>query len=161
MNDDIARQQAMVLFERAYRKQVKGELGDAIDLYKRSLAMYPTAEAFTFLGWTYSILNRYDEAIECCKQAIKVDPHYGNPYNDIGAYLIEMEEWEKAIPWLEQAATAKRYDAPQFPQLNLGRAYEHLGRFRSALGCFDKALELDPFYRPAIWAKFQLLGRMN
>jgi tetratricopeptide (TPR) repeat protein len=161
MNEEISRQQAMVLFERAYRQQMKGELGDAIVLYKRSLSVFPTAEVHTFLGWTYSILSRYDEAIACCKAAIEVDPTYGNPYNDIGAYLIEQEAWEDAIPWLEQATTAIRYEAPQFPYLNLGRVHEHLGRFKTAVGCYDKALELDPYYRAAIWAKYQLLGRMN
>jgi tetratricopeptide (TPR) repeat protein len=161
MNDDIARQQAMVLFERAYKKQIRGELGDALVLYKRSLSVFPTAEAHTFLGWVYSILNRYDEAIDCCKEAIEVDPTYGNPYNDIGAYLIELESWEEAIPWLEKATTASRYEVPQFPHLNLGRVHEHLGRFQSALECYDQALGLDPFYRAAIWAKYNLLGRMN
>jgi tetratricopeptide (TPR) repeat protein len=161
MNDEISRQQALVLFERAYKKQVRGELGDAMVLYKRSLSVHPTAEAHTFLGWVYSILSRYDEAIDCCKEAIEVDPTYGNPYNDIGAYLIEMESWEEAIPWLEQATTAVRYEAPQFPHLNLGRVYQHLGRYKTALTAYDQALELDPFYRAAIWAKFQLLGRMN
>ena len=157
MDEEFSRDQAMVLFEQAYRKQVKGELGDAIVLYKRSLSVFPTAEAHTFLGWTYSILDRYDEAIACCKAAIEVDP----PYNDIGAYLIEQEEWEEAIPWLEEATKASRYEAPQYPHLNLGRIYEHLGRFKTAVGCYDKALDLDPYYRAAIWAKFQLLGRMN
>lgn len=161
MNDEISRQQAMVLFDRAYKKQMKGELGDAMVLYKRSLSVYPTAEAHTFLGWVYSMLNRYDEAIEACKEAIAVDPDYGNPYNDIGAYLIEQESWEEAIPWLEKATTAVRYEVPQYPFLNLGRVHEHLGRFQTALNFYDKALELDPFYRAAIWAKYNLLGRVN
>ena len=37
-----------------------------MNLYKRSLATYPTAEAHTFLGWTYSWMGRIDEAIEEC-----------------------------------------------------------------------------------------------
>jgi tetratricopeptide (TPR) repeat protein len=161
MSDDISRQQALVLFERAHRLQMKGVLGEAMVLYKRSIAVFPTAEAFTFLGWTYSMLNRFDEAIDCCKKAIDIDPTFGNPYNDIGAYLLEKDRWEEAIPWLEQALTATRYDVPQFAHLNLGRAYEHLGRSRTALTCYDRALAIDPFYRNAIWARFDLLGRLN
>jgi hypothetical protein len=30
-----------------------------------------------------------DDAITECHHAIEVDPDFGNPYNDIGAYLIE------------------------------------------------------------------------
>ena len=161
MEDDLTKQQAMILFERAYRHQTKGEYGDAIVLYKRSLAVQPTAEAYTYLGWTYSMLNRYDEAIECCKKAIQEDPEFGNPYNDTGAYLIELEQWEEAIPWLEQAITAPRYESPQFAHMNLGRVYEHLGRHRTALLCYDRAIEIDAFYRAAIWAKYHLLGELS
>lgn len=151
----------MVLFERAYRRQMRGELADAIVLYKRSIATFPTAEAYTFLGWTYSMLNRLEEAIEMCHKAIAVDPDFGNPYNDIGAYLIDMGRWEEAIPWLEKATKAPRYQAPQFPYVNLGRVYEHLGRYRTALACYNRALEIDPFYLAATWAKTALLAKMN
>jgi len=161
MSDEIEKQKAMVLVDRAYRHQMKGEFADAIILYKRSLTIWPTAEAHTFLGWTYSLMNRYDEAIDCCKQAIEVDPTFGNPYNDIGAYLIELDRWEEAIPWLEQATSASRYETPQFPHMNLGRVYEHLGHFRTALSCLDRAIEMDPFYRVAIWAKYLLLARIS
>jgi tetratricopeptide (TPR) repeat protein len=161
MNDEIAKKQAMILFDRAYRHQLKGELGDAIVLYRRSLSVQPTAEAYTFLGWTYSMLDRYDQAIDCCKKAISIDPEYGNPYNDIGAYFIEQKQWQNAIPWLEEAVDAGRYDTPQFPLMNLGRVYENIGRTKTALKFYDRALKLDPYYRSAIWAKFSLLGKLN
>lgn len=161
MEDDIDVQQALVLFERAYRHQAKGEYADAIILYRRSVALHPTAEAYTFLGWTYSMLDRYEEAIACCEQAIAVDPDFGNPYNDIGAYLIELNRWREAIPWLERAIRAPRYEAPQFPHLNLGRVHEHLGNYRAALAAYDRALEIDPYYLTAAWAKYALLGNLN
>ena len=161
MSDELNKEQALMLVDRAYRHQMKGEYGLAILLYKRSLTHWPTAEAHTYLGWTYSNLDRYEMAIASCKEAIEVDPTFGNPYNDIGAYLIELEQWEEAIPWLEKALTATRYESPQFPHLNLGRAYEHLGRYRLALQYFDQALEIDPYYQAAIWAKYRLLSRLS
>jgi tetratricopeptide (TPR) repeat protein len=148
MSDEIEKQQAMILLERAYRHQMKGELADAIILYERSLATWPTAEAYTFLGWTYSMNGRYDEAIENC-------------HNDIGAYLIELNRWEEAIPWLVKATRAERYDSPHFPFMNLGRVYTHLGQYRTALDYLDQSIRLDPFHRPAIWAKYALLAKMN
>ncbi len=160
-DDQITHQKAMVLFDRAYRYQTQGELGNAILLYKRSIEMHPTAEAFTFLGWSYSMMDRLEEAIEMCHQAIKADPTFGNPYNDIGVYLMEQAQWEEAIPWLEKAAIAPRYENPQFPFMNLGRVYENIGRYRTALQSYDKALEIDPLYLPATWAKTTLLGKMN
>src|SRR5438034_7916223 len=82
--------QATEIWQEAYRHQMQGELDRAIELYRRSIEVCPTAEAHTFLGWTYSFQGRLDEATEECKRAIEVDPDFGNPYNDIGAYLIQM-----------------------------------------------------------------------
>ena len=80
---------AMELFQKAYQMQMQGELDLAIRFYKRSIELHPTAEAHTFLGWTYRFQGKLDEAIAECEKAIAVDPTFGNPYNDIGAYLIE------------------------------------------------------------------------
>jgi Tfp pilus assembly protein PilF len=160
-DEEVIRAQAQVLWERAYRHQMKGELADAIVLYKRSIAVLATAEAYTFLAWTYSMIDLYDEAIDLCKQAIALDPDFGNPYNDIGAYLIELERWQEAIPWLEQAINAPRYATPEFALLNLGRVYDHLGDIRQALACYRRAQAVAPLYLPAIWAHYALLGKLN
>jgi tetratricopeptide (TPR) repeat protein len=92
------KKEAWNFFQQAYEHQMKGELEEAVDLYKKSIASHPTAEAYTFLGWTYSFMGRLDDAIEECHHAIKVDPDFGNPYNDIGAYLIEQGKFDEAIP---------------------------------------------------------------
>ncbi len=160
-DDKHIRQQAMNLFEQAYQHQMQGELGNAIALYKRSIDTYPTAEAYTYLGWTYSLLGHYEQAITMCHKAIEIDPDYGNPYNDIGAYLIELGQHEDAIVWLEQALMAPRYETPHFPLLNLGRAFEALGQYERALAFYQQAIEIAPLYLPARWAKQALLGRMN
>ncbi|GIV67956.1 tetratricopeptide repeat protein [Caldilinea sp.] len=154
-------QQAVEHFERGYRMQVQGDIAAAIREYKLSIRFYPTAEAYTFLGWAYAHLQLYDEAIAACKLAIETDPAFGNPYNDIGAYLIELERTEEAIPWLEQALTAPRYEARVFAFFNLGRAYEQLGDLRLALEYYQAAVQNYPDYRPATEAMQRLLGKMN
>jgi tetratricopeptide (TPR) repeat protein len=158
---EIMREQAQILTDRAYRHQMQGQLGDAIALYRRSIHVYSTAVAHTFLGWAYSMMDRYEEAIAECEKAIAIDPSYGNPYNDIGAYLLEMGRPEEAIPWLERAFAAPHYETPQFALVNLGRAYEQLGESYRALAAYDKALVIAPLYLPAHWAKTTLLGRLN
>lgn len=161
MEENITLQQAKILIERAYRSQMKGEFDRAIELYERSLKITPTAEAYTYLGWTYSMMNRYEEAIAHCLRAIEVDPDFGNPYNDIGSYFIDLGEPAEAVEWLEKATQAPRYETPQFPYFNLGRAYEQLGQYRSAIEAYDRALQFDPTFRHAFWSKMALLGRMN
>jgi len=67
-----------------------------------------------------SFPGRVEEAIVSAS-AHRVDPDLGT-YNDIGAYLIELGRFEEAIPWLERATEARRYEPRHFPHYNLGRA---------------------------------------
>src|SRR5687767_10167818 len=76
-------ERAQEYLQKAYRLQMSGHLQEAIENYKASIELHPTAEAHTFLGWAYSFLGEYDTAIEECKVAIGIDPEFGNPYNDI------------------------------------------------------------------------------
>src|SRR5260221_155126 len=102
---------ARELFQNAYQLQMQGDFDLAAQFYKRSIELHPTAEAHTFLGWTYHYQGKIDEAIAECKKAIAVDPTFGNPYNDIGAYLIERGEHHHAIPRLEPGIASPRYGA--------------------------------------------------
>src|SRR5437762_8933331 len=101
---------AWEILQDAYQAQMEGDYDRAVELYQSSLELHPTAEAHTFLGWTYHFQGRIDEAIAECKRAIELDPDFGNPYNDIGAYLIEQNRFDEAIPWLERATEARRYE---------------------------------------------------
>lgn len=149
------------LFKEAYRRQMAGRFEEAEDLYQRSIASHPTAEAHTFLGWTYSFQHRYDDAIAQCRLAIQVDPDFGNPYNDIGAYLIEMGRSEAAIPWLERAKQAARYEPRHFPCVNLARIYMQLCRFDEAKAELAEALEISPAYGPARKMLTTIVAKMN
>jgi tetratricopeptide (TPR) repeat protein len=148
-------------FRRAYELQRAGRLEEAVEYYKKSIALAPTAEAHTFLGWTYSFMNRYDEAIAECHRAIAVDPSFGNPYNDIGAYLIELGRLEEAIPWLEKAIEAPRYEPRQFPHVNLARVYERLHAYDQAIRHLRQALEHEPGHPFARRKIAELQARLN
>ncbi len=152
---------AIEFFQKAYEYQMSGEFDLAIEYYKRSIEVYPTAEAYTFLGWTYSFQGKLQEAIAECKKAIEVDPDFGNPYNDIGAYLIELEIYDEAIPWLEKATLAKRYEPRHYPHYNLGRVYLIKGMIKKALEEFQKALSIYPDYPVAKEAVDKLKITLN
>ena len=140
------KEQARQRWQEAYQAQMEGEYDRAVELYRESLALHPTAEAHTFLGWTFHFLGKIQEAIDECKLAIEVDPDFGNPYNDIGAYLIGLGRNDEAIPWLEQAIAAKRYEPRHFPYFNLGRVYVAKGLINRAREQFQQALEIEPRY---------------
>ena len=140
---------AQELFRKAYQFQMQGDLDLAVSMYKRSIDLHPTAEAYTYLGWTYRFQGKLDQAIVECKKAIAVDPTLGNPYNDIGAYLIEKGKLDDAIPWLEEATRAPRYEAYHYPWFNLGRVYYAKDLYNRARTCWEKAVEIEPDYQPA------------
>src|SRR2546426_4731316 len=139
-------QQAVDLLREAYRRQMSGDLDGAVACYQRSIALHPTAEAHTFLGWTYSFQGKLDAAIAACKEAIAVDPDFGNPYNDIGSYLIKLGRLDEAIPWLETALKASRYEPRHYPHCNLGQVYWAKGLLGKAKSAFARALEIEPDY---------------
>lgn len=152
---------AISLFNHAYDLQVKGKLNDAIKNYLASIDIYPTPEAYTFLGWAYSMQGKFEQAIEQCKVAIEIDPAYGNPYNDIGAYLISLKRYNEAIPWLQKALKATRYEHIHYSYFNLGRAYEIKGDWFEALRLYDKAIEISKDYKAAKDAKIDLIAKLN
>lgn len=159
--DGFYREEALRHLQEAYEKQMQGELEPAIALYRKSLELFPTAEAYTFLGWAYSMKGHYDEAISQCHKAIIVDPEFGNPYNDIGAYLIEKGQLDEAIGWLEKAVQAKRYESYCYPYYNLGRVWEQKGNWFRAYDCYQNALKENPDYTLAQKAMGRVQGMMN
>jgi Tfp pilus assembly protein PilF len=159
--DTSRRERAVELFKEAYAHQMNKELDEAVELYKRSIDLFPTAEAHTFLGWTYSWMGRVEDAIAECKRAIAVDPTFGNPYNDIGSYLIMKGEIDEAIPWLERALQAPRYESYCFPHMNLGRVFERRRNWMRAKEEYKKALEENRDYKPAAEALARIRGYLN
>lgn len=160
MPQDAARLEAIRAFRIAFRLQQAGAIDRAIYQYRRSLELVPTAEAYTYLGWAYSHQGKLADAIAACRKAIRLDPDLGNPYNDIGAYLIEMGRPQEALPWLLQALDAPRYETYCYSYFNLGRANEMLGDTGRAARCYRSALEADPTFMPARLALAKL-GRSD
>ncbi len=158
---DTDRAEAIRLWQHAHKAQLAGQFTKALRLYRESLEICPTAEAHTYLGWTLSQLGRQEEAVEQCKLAIDIDPEYGNPYNDIGSYLIQLERQEEAIPWLEKAIAAPRYDARAYPYLNLSRVYDHLGKLYLAKEALEKAIAEEPTFWRARQAYWLIVGKLN
>lgn len=146
MADLALKKRALDLWNEATRLHLNNQLQQAVALYTKSIEIFPTAEAYTFRGWAYERMGRLDDAIAECRTAIEIDPAFGNPYNDIGAYLIDLDRFDEAIPWLEQAITAKRYEPRHFPYFNLGRVYLAKGLINRARELFQKSLAIEPRY---------------
>ncbi len=159
--DNLTEKLALIILDQGDKKYVKGEYGEALKLYQRSIDTCPTAAAYVALGRAYSRLGQREEAITMCHHAIKTDPDLGVPYNDLGVYLMEMEKWKEAIQWFEKAIQAPLYETSHHSYFNLGRIYTHLGDWQSGLAYYALAHKAEPLYMPASWAKYEMLGRLN
>ncbi len=148
--DDLRR--ATALWRAAYRYQMEGKLDEAIEHYQRSVAVHPTAEAHTFLGWSLSVQGRLEEATAECLRAIEIDPDF---------YLMQQGKLDEAIPWLGKAKQARRYEPRQFPFMNLGRVYVKQGRWWDALREFEGAVRAAPGDVHAAKTLHQLSGQLN
>ncbi len=161
MDETFLKQRALELWNEGFQYHAQGDFPRAIALYTESIEIYPTAEAYTFRGWAYRFLGRIDEAIEECKKAIEVDPAFGNPYNDIGAYLIAKGNLDEAIEWFEKAKVAPRYEPRHFPYMNLGRVYAAKGMVLQAIREFEEAIRLQPADQTCLEMLTRLRGMVN
>ncbi len=150
VEDRDAKAEAFIHWRNGNVLHLAGRYEEAAELFQQSIDAYPTAEGHTFLGWSLGELGRLEDAIAECKKAISLDSNYGNPYNDIGVYLIQLGRPEEAVPWLQKAITAKRYCCYEFPHSNLGRVLLSQGKIDQAKRSFKRALSYNPEYVPAI-----------
>lgn len=134
------------IFRQGYRAQQSGAYNLAVDLYIKSVALSPTAEAHVLLGSAFRLFGQMEKAIAECKQAIEIDPECGDAYNDVGAYLLDLKRFDEAIPWFERAIGAERHKARHIPYFNLGRVYVAKSLLNRACEFFQKSLDIEPRY---------------
>jgi Tfp pilus assembly protein PilF len=80
-----------------------------------------------------------------------VDPTFGNPYNDIGAYLIELGR-EEAAP---------RYEPRHYPYLNLAWIYARQHKVREAIDQLQSVIAIEPEHTGARKELHRLIGMLN
>ena len=74
---------------------------------------------------------------------------------------MQQDRLDEAVPWLEKAKQARRYEPRQFPFMNLGRIYLKQGKWWDALREFEAAVRTAPKDEGAAKALHSLRGRLN
>jgi len=161
MGEAALKQRAMDLWNQGVSFHLQGDFQNAIALYSESLEVYPTAEAYTFRGWAFRFLGRIEDAIAECHKAIEVDPSFGNPYNDIGSYLMSKGDLDDAVEWFEKAKAAPRYEPRHYPFMNLGRLYAAKGMVLRAIEELEGALAIEPGEASCLKMIDQLRAMLN
>lgn len=138
-----------------------GDHEKALNFFKQSIRLEPTAEAHTYSGWMLNSLGENEKAIEECYKAIELDPLFGSPYNDIGVYKMKEGNLNEAIRWFHKAIDAPDNDSRQLSHINLGKIYMSKKTFRKALYHLREALEIDPGNRDLEEMVLDLEDKLN
>ena len=142
--DQFVQRRAQELLDRGLVAVEAGNYVTALNEFRASVFVERTAEALTYWGWMEHQLGDTERAVELCHEAIGEDPQYGNPYNDIGSYLVVLGRSDEAIGWFEKAIASECYEPRQFPHLNLAKLYLAGKQYKLALHHFEEALRYDP-----------------
>lgn len=148
-------------FREAYRLHMAGHVEASVAFYKKSLSGHPSAEAHTCLGWAYAMLGRLDDAIDACREAVKLDPEFGNGWNDLGAYLLERNELGAAEFYLRRATEADQYATRELAWFNLARLKLRQGRAPEAVALLHRAQSENAEHVPTKLLLNELTGRMS
>lgn len=141
---DFCKRRADDLVTEGLKAASQGFLERASSRFKASLRLQKTAPAYTYWAWMESKKNNFDIAIHLCREAIHLDPNFGNPYNDIGSYYVALGQLDEALVWFDKAKYAPRYKARHFPYMNSGRIFREKKNYGRAILEYKEAQKLSP-----------------
>jgi len=143
-----------------------------IEYYSKCLELDPKyADAWNNKGFALRESGRYEEALRCFDKAIEIDPEDADAWSHKGVTLHDLGEYEEAIKSLDKfieitLETLKR-DGINWKSANSliffrngriddrvlllfnawnikGDALCNLGKYKEAINCHEKALEIAP-----------------
>lgn len=122
-----------------------GQYDLSLKYFQRTLALNPKfSEARNNLGTLYLLMERWDPAIACFKEAVS-DILYNTPqyaYNNMGYAYYRKGDYDRAVEYYTQALSASRCYIVAYS--NLARAYEAKGDLDQAVAAYHQAVFCAP-----------------
>lgn len=113
-------------------------------------------------GSSLSSIGKYEEAIECFNEALKIHPEIDKFWSNKGHALGEIGKLDEALKCFDSALEINSKNALTWG--NKGSIFHKMGQFDKAIECFNKALELDLRLEGAWYNKgesFEKLGKYD
>jgi len=95
--------------------------------------------AYNNRGYAFLMLEEYDRAAADFRMAIRNDPKFAFPYNNLALVYLRKGETDKVIPLIEKSRELNP-DNP-FLALHMGYYHEAMGNHKEALNHFEQARE--------------------
>jgi len=98
--------------------------------------------------WDNGFYTDVIKAIGYLKDVIRLDPDYGDAYNNIGGAYDSKGEYDRAIEYYQKALKIGiKKLGPEHPSVairynNIGSAYKSKGEYDRAIGYYQKALKI-------------------
>ena len=130
----------------------QGQLQQALLAVNQMLERFPNSFILcNIAGASNAGLMQFDAAIDCFKQALKVNPGNAEAYNNIGNVLNAKGDPDAALDYFKKALKIK----PKFADVynNIGNALNAKGDTDAAIGSYKKALKIKPDYAEAYYNK--------
>jgi tetratricopeptide (TPR) repeat protein len=141
-------------FNKGAAHQKRLEVGDMIKAFRKVLELGDSSEEY--FKQAKNIISSLENQIRR-DNGLSLDEYLAlmDVFQDAFA-AMEAREWEKALAGFRKVISKD----PKHVQShgNMGICYAHLGKKQEALAALDKALEIDPGYKPAITNRKAILS---
>ncbi len=121
----------------------RSKYGQAMRSFKKSAELDPkSAQARVYIGQTFAILDRADDAVAAYKEALALDEANAGALKGLGFILIRNQRYAEAEQYLVKATEGNASDPGTWVLLGQARAYQ--AKITLAQAAFQRALALDP-----------------
>jgi uncharacterized protein (TIGR02996 family) len=124
-----------------------GQREQAIAMWSQVLRGRRFTDGWVYKGLLHDGIGQPDEAIQCYREAVKIDPKNSVAWRDLAYSLKEQGELAEGLRCALRAVAADRIDP--YAHYCLGRMHQHLRQSDAARRALERALALDPTYRSA------------
>jgi ribosomal protein S12 methylthiotransferase accessory factor len=135
-----------VLFHLVKLVSMMDDPGEAVNELQKMARVFPDRyEVNFFLGFSLERNDQPEEAMRYFEKALQLNPRdidLSSIYCHLGVCLKDLEQYERAIEFLDQAKTCN--DTQKEIYNVLGFCYFKLKEHHKAIEAFEKAIEIDP-----------------
>ncbi len=100
------------------------------------------AMSYFRLGVGHYRADRYMEAVEAYKQAIRLKPDFAAAYHNLGYVYDELGRYKEALESYKHAVQLTPNDAGMYS--NMAVTYRKMGRYKEAVASCKQAISLRP-----------------
>jgi protein O-mannosyl-transferase len=145
---EVTRNNNLALMHLGFCYREQGRLPEAIEAYRRALAMDPRAEEPQLnLGVLLYTSGRQQEGIQQLEAAAQMLPHSSLVHGNLGVFLLSQGRLDEAARHLDAALRLN----PVYVEAHVARGdvFEKQGQREAAIGHYREALRLRPGFAPA------------